>query len=234
MSITKSGLRTRALQLADAVSSPRWDTTATTGEVDVHMGMVHVREWRRILNAQPYYRVAQRTPAIDSSGRIAISGLSDTSSPDAYQTLYRVLMVAVNNTPYKEIQAREGLLAGIQVSTGGAMPGSNFWFRQGDYIYVPSAASSTATGVWVNHIPTPANLLSGEAIAVTFPDTYEDLLAYELAAILLSKGSAEADSAATMKAFAEDIRRDMLQDLARFSIAPQVMQFSDTAAEWGG
>jgi hypothetical protein len=234
MTITKSGLRTRALQLADAVSSPRWDTTATTGEVDVHMGMVHMREWRRILNANPYYRVARRTPAIDSSGRIAISSLSDSSSADALETFYRVLMVAVNNTPYKEIIPKEGLLAGIQITTGSAMPGSNIWFRQGDYIMVPDAANSTATGVWVNHVPTPANLLSGEAIVVTFPDTYEDLLAYELAAILLSKGSAESDSAATMKAFAEDLRRDMLQDIARFSIAPQQFQFADTAAEWGG
>lgn len=233
MSITKSGLRTRALQLADAVSSPRWDTTATTGEVDVHMGVIHQREWRRLLNAAPFYRVARRTPAIDSSGRILISDLT-SGAADAVERFYRVLMLAVNNTPYKEITARDGLLAGIQITTGSAMPGSNIWFRQGDYIMVPDAASTTATGVWVNHIPTAANALSGEGITVPFPEGYEDLLAYELAAIILSKGAAESDSAATMKAFAEDMRRDMLQDLARFSIAPQVMQFSDTAAEWGG
>jgi hypothetical protein len=233
MTITKSGLRTRALQLADAVDSPRWNTTASTGEVDVHMGVVHLREWRRILNANPYYRVARRTPAIDSSGRIAISDLS-SGAADAVETFYRVLMVAVNNTPYKEIVPKEGLLAGIQITTGSAMPGSNIWFRQGDYIMVPDAVSATATGVWVNHIPTAANALSGEAIAVPFPEGYEDLLAFELAAIILSKGAAESDAAATMKAFAEDMRRDMLQDIARFSIAPQVFQYSDTAAEWGG
>lgn len=192
-----------------------------------------MREWRRLLNSNPYYRVAQRTPSIDSSGRILIADLTQGTA-NAIETFYRVLMVAVNNTPYKEILPKEGLLAGIQVTTGGAMPGNNIWFRQGNYIMVPDAANSTATGVWVNHIPCAANALATDGDTVVFPDGYEDLLGYELAAVLLSKGAAEADSAATMKAFAEDMRRDMLQDIARFSIAPQVFQFSDTAAEWAG
>ena len=209
--------------------------TAGTGEIDIHMGVVHLREWKRILNANPYYRVARRTPAVDSSARIAISTLSDTSVADAVQTFYRVLMVAVNNTPYKEIIPKEGLLAGIQITTGSAMPGSNIWFRQGDYIMVPDAANTAAvTGVWVNHVPTQASALSADNVTVEFPEGYEDLLAFELAAIILSKGAAEADASGTMKAFAEDMRRDMLQDLSRFSIAPQVLAFSDTAAEWGG
>lgn len=198
------------------------------------MGVIHLREWKRILNANAYYRVAQRTPAIDGSARIAISGLSDTSVADAKQTFYRVLMVACNNTPYKEIIPKEGLLAGIQITTGSAMPGSNIWFRQGDYIIVPDSANTTATGVWVNHVPTQASALSADGITVEFPEGYEDLLAFELAAIILAKGSAESDASGTMKAFAEDMRRDMLQDLARFSIAPQQFAYADTAAEWGG
>ncbi len=198
------------------------------------MGVIHLREWKRILNASPYYRVARRTPTVDVSGRIAISTLSDTAAPDALQTFYRVLMVAINNTPYKEIIAKEGLLTGIQISTGSAMPGSNIWFRQGDYIMVPDSANTVATGVWVSHVPTAASSLSADGVTVEFPEGYEDLLAFELASIILAKGAAEADSSGTMKAFAEDMRRDMLQDLARFSIAPQTFAFSDTAAEWGG
>jgi hypothetical protein len=231
VSITRTGLRTRALQLADAVGSTRWDTTDATGEIDVHMGVIHLREWKRILNANPYYRVAQRTPAIDSSGRIAISALT-SGTGNSVETFYRVLMLSANNVAYKEILTKEGFLAGVQTAPDSQMAG--VWFRQGDYIYVPGAANTTATGVWVNHVPCAANALALAADTVVFPEGYEDLLGYELAAIILSKGAAEADAAGTMKAFAEDMRRDMLQDIARFSISPTVFQFSDTAAEWAG
>lgn len=230
MSITKAGLRTRALQLADAVSSSRWDSTASTGEIDLHMGAVHIREWRRILNANPYYRVALRTPSIDSSSRILLSDLSNTSSADAHQVLYRVIEVVVDNVPLQEVPAKDGLMATLS----NASFSGDFYFRQGNYLVCPGHPSTTATGVFVNYTPTPANSLSGEGITIDFPDGYELVLAYELAAVILSKGAAEMDASASCKAFAEDYRRDMLQDIARTSINPLVMRFPDTAAEWAG
>jgi hypothetical protein len=229
VSITKAGLRTRALQLADAVSSPRWDNTATTGEVDLHMGNIHIREWRRLLNASPFYRVAVRTPAIDSSSRIAITDLS-SGAGDSVQTLYRVIEVVVDNSPLKEIDPRDGLMSTLANATIDA----GVYFRQGNYIICPGHPSVTATGVFVNYTPTPANALSNENITVDWPEGYELVLAYEIAAAILSKGAAEIDATAACKAFAEDYRRDMLQDLARLSTSPMQLRYPDTAAEWAG
>ncbi|MEO5589947.1 MAG: hypothetical protein ABIS03_10210, partial [Gemmatimonadaceae bacterium] len=65
MSVTKAQLRTSTSNIADANGSTRWSTTATTGEVDIIMGYVHAREWKRILNAAPYYRTNKVTPTSD-------------------------------------------------------------------------------------------------------------------------------------------------------------------------
>lgn len=233
MSLIRSSLRTRALQLADAVSSSRWDSTTTgaSGEVDQHMGIVHAREWRRILNAAPYYRVAKRTPSTDSSGQIAISDLS-SGSGDSAERFYRVLLLSVNDVPMKEVQGADAFMSTL--TTTGSSLSDGVWFRQGDYLIVPNAVSQTNCDVWVNHLPTRADNLANDASTVVFPDDYEDVLAYELAAILLSKGAAEVDAAAALKALAEDMRRDLLQDVARISGKPLVMAFPDSASEWGG
>lgn len=235
MTVTRASLRTRSLQLADAVSSARWDVTAgAAGEVDQHMGIVHSREWRRILNAQPDYRIAQRTPTSDSQGRFLISALSDLSVADQQQRFYRVRSLAINNRPYREINATDGYLAAASLTSTSSVPIFGFWFRQGDYIIVPDAPNQTATGIWVNHLPTRADNLSIDTAVVEFIDDYEDILAYEVAAILLSKGAAETDASAQLKALAEGMRTDMLQDLTRMSTKPLVMRFPDTAAEWAG
>lgn len=233
MSLIRSSLRTRILQLADAVSSSRWDSTTTgaSGEVDQHMGIVHAREWRRILNANQFYRVAKRSPSVDSSGQILISALSGGSG-DSAERFYRVLMLSVNDYAYSEVDAKDGFMA--SVSGVSSTPTSRIWFRQGDYLVVPDAASATNTDIWVNHLPTRADNLATDASTVVFPDDYEDVLAYETAAILLSKGAAEIDAAASLKALAEDMRRDMLQDIARTSTRPWIMQFPDRAVEWAG
>lgn len=231
--MNRSSLRTRALQLADAVSSSRWDSTTTgaTGEVDQHMGIVHSREWRRILNAAPYYRVAKREPTTDSTGRIAISALTSGSGDDA-ERFYRVLLLSVNDIPMKEVQGADAFMSTL-TATGSSLA-DGVWFRQGDYLIVPNAISQTNCDVWVNHLPTRVDNLANDSSTVVFPDDYEDILAYEIAAILLSKGAAEVDAAAALKALAEDMRRDLLQDVARISGKPLVMAFPDSASEWGG
>lgn len=233
MGITRSSLRTRSLQLADAVSSSRWDSTTTgaSGEVDQHMGIVHAREWRRILNAAPYYRVSKRTPATDASGQILISDLS-SGSGDSQERFYRVLLLSVDDVPMREVQGKDAFMSTL--TTTGSSLSDGVWYRQGDYLVVPNAVSRTNCDVWVNHLPTRADNLTGDAVTVVFPDDYEDILAYEIASILLSKGAAEVDAAAALKALAEDMRRDLLQDVARISGKPLVMGFPDSAAEWAG
>lgn len=233
MSLTRSSLRTRALQAADAESSPRWDsvTMGALGEVDQHMGIVHAREWRRILAANPYHRVSSRAVTIDTSGRIAIADLSVPSTGDLQERFHRVLLFSVANTVLRETPAKDGFMATLTSDAAGL--GYGFYFRQGDYFIAPGHVSEAAT-IWVNHIPTRADNLSLDSVSVIFPDDYEDILAFETAALLLSKGAAEMDAVGSLKGLAEDMRRDMLQDITRTSINPLLMQFPDTAAEWAG
>lgn len=206
MTIIRSALRTRALQFADAVGSARWDVTAATGEVDLHMGVVHAREWKKILNVSPFYRAAKRTPTSDATGQYAISGLTI-----AGENFYRVLFFAVSGIALREVHPKEGIMA----LTNGYATG--IWYRQGDYLVAPAYPSTAATGIYVNHTPTRADNLASDATVVVFPEDYEDILAYELAAIILSKGGAEVEAGGACKALAQGMRMEMLTDVQRIS-----------------
>ena len=235
MALTRVQHRTRVLRLADAVSSSRWDTTAGgTGEVDQQIGSVHAKEWKRILNANPYYRVAKRTPVADASGRFAIADLSGGSAgTNTLETFYRILSVAIAEREYKFAQAaRDYLLPFVTDSTH---PRYEYWLDQ-TYLYaLPAPASGeTATGIWVNFIPQRFDTLTVDSAVVDFPEDYEDVLAFESASRLLMKGAAETQAAAEFKAQAEELRQEMLQDIARRTIDPWQIRHTDSAAEWGG
>lgn len=233
MSFTRAEFRSRVLEAADAVSSERWDTTPGTGIVDRHLGVVHKKEWRRILNACPFYRVQSYTPTADTNGRILFTQLSDTTTPDARKDFYRVLQVAFNNVALREVSPKDAYLAGV--GSGNPYPFQyGIWYRDDAGLIVPGYSNVAATAIHVNHTPTRADLLSADTAIVEFPDDYEDILVYEGAARVLAKGAAETGAAAELKALAEEDRRDMLQDLARTQGGPWVLQFPDIAAEWGG
>lgn len=228
MSITRLDYRTRVANLADINGSPRWDfTSGSTGEVDQHLGVVHAREWKRILSDQPYYTIAQRTPTSDGLGQIAISDLSTGLGTDTAQRFYRCLMVAMSNFPYEEMQGKDAFLS--QLTIGGSY---RIWYRTGDYIVVPDSPNQVATGIWVNYTPTRSDQLLTDASLVVFPDDYEDVLVYEGAAALLTKGGTQTDTAGEFKAIAESMRADMLQDIARFSTKPIMVQFPDFRSDW--
>jgi hypothetical protein len=215
------------LEAADAVGSPRWDTTPGTGLVDRHLGIVHKKEWKRILNAAPFYRVQSYTPTADDAGRIPFTALSDTTTPNARKDFYRVLQVAFNNVALREVSPKDAYLAGV--GSGNPYPFQyGIWYRDDAGLIVPGYANVQATAIHVNHTPTRVDLLTEDTSTVEFPDDYEDILVYEGAARVLAKGAAETGAAAELKAMAEEDRRDMTQG------GPWVMQFPDIAAEWGG
>src|SRR6185312_13634682 len=92
---TRAQLRTDVINWMDAAAaggSSHWDTTAGTGEVDRRLGMVHMQEWRRVLNAMPWYQVTQYTPVTDANGNVAFTALS-SGSGDNQQNMYRILSV---------------------------------------------------------------------------------------------------------------------------------------------
>lgn len=223
---TRAELRTDALNIADANGSGHWDDSAG-GEVDRRGGIVHAREWKRILNAAPWTRTAQRTPTADASGRVLLSTLSDTSAPDAKERLFRILVVAFDNRAYEEVDAKSYVLAAVNGQA------RRCWYRDGSYLVAPDAASLTATGIWVNHTPTPLHKLSADAVTVELPDDYDDVLAYEWAAMLLTKGAAETQAAAELKALAEEMRAELLADLARVSTKPLAFGYGDHPGDWG-
>lgn len=231
MSISRSALRLRALQLGDLVGSPRWDVTAGSGEVDAHMGVVHMREYRNILNAQPYYKTLKCTPTFDANGAVPLSALTAGVGDSAVKA-YRVLLVSVANIPYREMAASDVYMA--QVAIQGTPNVYAVWYRDGDNLVAPDAPGLTATGVWVNTLPRRADLLASDNSLVAWPDDYEDVLAYELAGVLLTKGAAEMDASQFCLAQAERLKVEMLQDLSRTSIRPWQVKFPDTASEWAG
>jgi hypothetical protein len=227
VTITKSQLRTRVLQAADAVDAARWDDTAN-GEVDVHIGTAMDREWKRILNANPYYRIGRRTPTSSAStGYYAVSDL-DSGSGNSAERLYRVIAFSVDSTVYEETRLDQYLFP----STSSPQPQYLWYFEGSNIVALPLQYSKQATVV-VNHIPTRQESLSAEDSTVTFPDGYENVLVFSAAALLLVKGGAEATASQVLEIQAEELRDEMLQDIQRRSIKPIGMRYSDNAGDWG-
>ncbi|MGJ0510186.1 MAG: hypothetical protein ACR652_24330 [Methylocystis sp.] len=231
MGLTRLVYRTRAQQMADASGSQRWDSTAgAAGEIDQFLGDEFDRSWRRILNASPFYRVAQRTATSDATGRYAIADLTNTTTANAQQRLYRVLRVAINNITY-QFQPRseqEFLAASLGLYRG------YYWYLEGLFLTaMPISASTVATGIWVNYIPTRIDNLSADTITVDYPDGYERIISLRTAAAMLNKGGAEAEGARYLIAQADQLEAEMLQDLARVSIEPTRIAYPDSAADWG-
>jgi len=212
---------------ADARLSDRWSDT----DVKYMLGMVHAREWKRLLNANNVLRVGTRTVAQDANGLFTVASL-DSGSADAQERFYRVLSLVQSTWIYGETRFTE--IPTASTTGGNANVRRREWYRTGDSIQclpVKSAASMTVT---VNHVPTPMDQLSADTIAGVFPRDYEMILAYEAAAMLLMKGGAESDAAQNLQQLAEQMRGDMLGDLARQGDAPMQMQYPDLAREWGG
>lgn len=231
MAFTRTQYRTRTLRRMDGEASDRWDDTAgPAGEIDQVLGVEHDRAWRKILNANPYYRMSKRTPTSDASGRYAISDLS-SGSGDSAERFYRVIEVLINNRRYPfEHRTRDHLLAQeIEAQAG------YYCYQEGDYlIAMPLSVSTQATGIWVNHLPTRIDNLSADSSDVTFPDGYEDIVCLRAAARLLRKGGAEVTAADVLDVDADELEGDMLADLKRFSVDPLRVEYGDSSADWGG
>lgn len=213
--------------MADAVGADRWDDTAG-GEVDLHIGTAMDREWKRILNAAPYYRVGRRTPTSSSTGYYALSDL-DSGSGDSAQRLYRVIAFSVDSVIYEETRLDQYLIP----DTSSPQPNYLWYFEGSNILALPIQASKQATVV-VNYLPTRFENLATDASTVDFPDGYENVLVCMGAALLLMKGGAEAQASQTLEIQAEELRADMLQDLMRRSMAPVRMRYNDNAWDWAG
>lgn len=232
MAFTRAQYRTRVLRRLDSEAAGRWDTTAgSDGEVDQVLGLVFDREWRRILNANRFYRMQKIQPTADADGRYALSALS-TGSGDSQKRLYRILGVIINGSRYSQESIEKYMLA-TTYNTGYCV-----WYQDGQYVQaLPIEANKVLTspdGFVVNYIPTRIDNLSADNVSVDFPDGYEEIICLEAASLLMGKGGAELDTTAGFRALAESLRADMLSDIARLSTDPIRMQYPDNAADWAG
>lgn len=222
---SRTTYRDQARAQADARLADRWSDT----DVNYALGLVHMREWKRLLNANPMLRFNTITIAQDASGQIATSAL-DAGSGDALKRFYRVLDLAQGAWVYDEVSFRD-------VPTATTQPAANIlraWYRIGDVLQcLPNESGATMT-VWVNHTPTPIDRLSGDSAFAEFPRDYELLIAYETAAWLLAKAGSESDAATDLQQRAEQIRQDMLSDLGRQSVTPMQMRYPDRRLDWAG
>ena len=239
---TRLQLRNDVLNIADAVNSPRWDVTPGTGEVDRRLGVVHMRLWKRVLNANPFINVAafalnnnpgaisstlfSGTVAADANGAIPISSLS-TGVGDFQQNLYKILMVSFNNMPYQQQWTKDYLLSNLNGFT------FQSWYQEGGFIFIPDSPGQTATGIWVNWLPTAFDQLVVDSSTVSLPSaTFGDAFAHFGAAAILRKGGAETQAAAEIEAYGQQLLDEELQDLARVGSDPIFERYDDSPFDW--
>lgn len=230
---TRAQLRTDVVNVMDAAGSTKWDTTMGTGEMDRRLGVVHRREWKRILNANPNYVLAMYTPTTDGSGNIPLSALS-SGSGDTQQNVYRVRIVGFGANEYQYVEASRFLLPGLI----GSAP--FVWYQ--NYagsppvacITIPNMLNTQASGIWVNWLPTRFDKLASDASVPLLPEDYEDVFALEGAAALLMKGGEETGASQEFRAEADRLRKDLLADMARLSTSPATVAYGDSQWEWGG
>ena len=223
--MTRDDLVAQTRHVADAESDGRWPGA----NILLGLNLVFRREWRNILNANRYYRVGTRTVTPASDGTFALSSLT-TGSGDSTETFYRVLSVARGQNVYQEIQHMD---VAVLVGGGGESWAHQSWFRTGDYIQVVPISVDACT-VIVNHLPPLPSTLATGSSTVVYPAGYEEVLTYETAALMLSKGGTETEAASFLKQLAEEMRRDMLADVARISTNPLQVVYPDSRTEWSG
>lgn len=220
----KSDLRTAVLNAADAYGSPRWNADVG-GEVDFWIGQTMDQEWRRILDASPFYRTNRVTITSNSSGYYQVSDLTVTN-----QRLNKVIALTIDNIVYEETKANKYVLANTYNT---AVPQYLWWF-EGDQIMALPKQTTKAALVLVNTIPERFPNISNESDAVVWPDGYEQVLVWAAAAMLLNKGGVESGPGMSLDMKAEAIRADMLGDLKRRTLHAGLMLYNDSAMEWGG
>lgn len=229
MSITKLQLRTRVLKLLDAESTSRWEITEN-GEVDRIIGAAQDREWHRILSASPYYLIKRKSITIYSTGTSLFSDLVDGGA-DTIIRPFRIQSLSVDGTVYEEVNPEDFILPAGGTSAPNPM---YIWYLEGDTIRMFPIQITSSPLVVYNYLPVRQENLANSSSVVLFPEGYEDILTYASAARLLTKGGAETEAARYFSLQAEELRQEMLQDIARRTMKPTGFKYNDDRSDWAG
>lgn len=226
MAYTRAQLMSNTREMMDATNSQRWSDAF----VRTALGGVGSSEWHGILNANPYYRFAQRSVTTNSSGQFAYAALN-SGSGDSAQNWNRILAVTDGNVVYRQTAFMAVPLA---TSSNYQTTSDYLWYDAGENVQALPVTSGLALTVAVNYTPPRIDELSADSITVDFPSGHESILWLEAGAYLLSKGGAENDAAQTLRAMAEQERQDMYSSIARRAARPNFLGYPDTASDWGG
>lgn len=228
MALTKAAARARVLDLMDATGNDRWDQTPN-GEVDRAIGVAQSREWRRVLEANPYARFTKATFPKNGNGRIPLALLNTENgvlTGDAVVSWYRLLSVSDGFRQFEQQTYRN--FAGAEAA--GAF--TFVWYQEGDHLMsLPQEGASLI--IAYNHLPTVQHQLAGEASEFVFPDLFEDVPLLEAAAFLLAKGGAETGATVELKGLAREMREELLLSQRRLGLTGYSIVNVDNAREWG-
>lgn len=234
---TREQLRDQVLDLMDAAGSDRWDRGAS-GEVDLAIGFAFDREWKRILNANNKIRLQKLSPTTDADGAIVLSALTTNAAGAAATTgndlrrFYRIIRNGLQhgNRIYEKEDFESYPLLHVQDTQT-----HRIYYQEGErFRLFPIEANTQIDAMFVNYIPQRPDRLTADNIVPDILDGFEDVLKFEAAAFLLSKGDAEMQAARSFKGYAHEIRVELLQDIKRASTDPYQVPYEDTAGSWGG
>lgn len=226
MTWTRAQWVTELREVADATNDPRWGTTTTLWV----LSSVYDKEWRALLDQKSTLRMQTLSLTRDVQGRVPWADLS-TGTGDTVKRVHRILAVYDGTTWYEYEDYRLSPLAG-DTTNGGGVP-APIYRREGDYLQVAPVQDGALTVV-VNHIPPIPSLLSADAIALEWPEGFEQVILFEAASRMLRKGGAETDASNELAALAAQFRTDLVSALGRESTDPKRMLLGDDPASWGG
>lgn len=222
--LTRTQFLVEVRQALDAVTSQRW----LDGTLVRWGGLQMRRDWAAILNANRFFRWAERQPAL-TAGVVPLAALSTGSGVTA-QHFYRVL--AVRGQDGESFRKIDGDMVGF--GAGNTIePQSRTWWREGTQLRVTPRSYPGTLRVYVNFYPGLVNELA-DGDTIDYPEGFEMGLVLATAGLAFSKGNAEIDATGNFLALADEIRKDMLADVVRDSTDPIGIEASDSPLDWDG
>lgn len=228
--MTRQDLLTRIRQMSDTLN-------ATVDYPDALLkdlaSMVHAKEWRKVLGANPYYRTATRTPTLDANRQFTWAALSSGTGNDR-QRAHRVLeLVDANGRAIIYTQPDRLRLANLTADNATAN-GYLLWTRVGDAVQTYGTTVGQTVHALVNWTPTPVGDLANDSDTVDWLEDWFPVLFYEVAALALSRGGRETQESRDLLQMADMMRQEMLATLVRDAAQPWVLGANDSVWDWGG
>ena len=224
---SRSDLLARIRQSSDTVSATVDYPTAFLQDI---AGMVHIDEWKKVLDEAAYYRTNTVSVTLDNNRAFPWASLS-TGSGNTVKTAYRVLEIsdsAANNLTYHQPD-RLRLASATRVQTTFRM-----WTRNGDTVQTFGTLPNDILTVLVNWTPCSVSDLASDADTVDWLNDYKPILWYESASTVLAKAGREVGEAQQLAGLADVMRQKMLSGIRREAATPYVMSADDNPWEWGG